>query len=183
MEDDLAAIHRLKKGDIGGLEALVVRYQVKAIRAAFLIVRDKQIAEDVVQDVYLRIFKHIDKFEESRPFAPYLYKSVVNTAIDAAQKTSKQQKITVEIESIEEVIEHAMRVETQSEFNEMKQNIFRAFEKLSARQRAVVVMRYYLEMSDNDIAESLNIAPGTIKWHLNAAREHLRQLLGERNIS
>ena len=68
MDDDLTAIRRLKNGDIGGLEGLVCRYQVKAVRAAFLIVRDEQTAEDVVQETFIRIFKHIQRFDESRHF-------------------------------------------------------------------------------------------------------------------
>ena len=50
--------------------------------------------------------------------------------------------------------------------------------KLPPRQRAVIVQRYYLEMSEQEMAESLEIAPGTVKWLLNAARSRLRSLLG-----
>ncbi len=57
--DDLQAIQRLKRGDISGLESLVLRYQGKAIRAAFLITHDEQLAQDVVQDVFLYIYHHI----------------------------------------------------------------------------------------------------------------------------
>jgi RNA polymerase sigma-70 factor (ECF subfamily) len=55
-------------------------------------------------------------------------------------------------------------------------------EELSPRQRAVVVQRYYLEMSEKEMTETLEVAPGTVKWLLNAARSRLRSLLGsERN--
>ena len=69
--DDLQAIRRLKRGDIGSFEILVSRYQSKAIHIAGLIVSDEQIAEDVTRETFLKIFKHIGQFDESRPFERY----------------------------------------------------------------------------------------------------------------
>ena len=66
--DDLQAIRRLKGGDIGGLEALVTHYQVKAVRVAFLILHDEALAEDVFQDVCIRLFQRIHQYDEKRPF-------------------------------------------------------------------------------------------------------------------
>jgi len=54
--DDLQAIQRLKAGDIGGLEALMERHQAKAVRTAFLITHDENLAEDVIQDTFVRIY-------------------------------------------------------------------------------------------------------------------------------
>ncbi|MDP1779334.1 MAG: sigma-70 family RNA polymerase sigma factor, partial [Anaerolineales bacterium] len=87
--DDLQAIQRLKDGDIGGLEYLVARYQSKAVRAAFLITHDETLAEDVVQDTFVRIYHRISHFDLSRPFEPYLLRSVVNAALNVAQKADR----------------------------------------------------------------------------------------------
>ncbi len=183
MDDDIQAIHRLKNGDIGGLESLVSRYQVKAIRAAFLIVRDEQTAEDVAQETFLRVFQRIQRFDENRLFGPYLLKSVVNAAMDVALKESKHQPLPDGLESVEGLLQHAITVEAEAGFNTLKQEILQALDALSPRQRAAVVMRYYLEMSEKEMAVSLNAAPGTVKWLLNAARERLRKLLsGDRSM-
>lgn len=181
MDDDILAVQRLKRGDIGGLEVLVSRYQLKAVRAAFLIVRDERLAEDVTQETFLKVFRGIQRFDENRPFEPYLLRSVVNTALDVAQRASKQAQVTVGIESVEALLQSAMTVESQVEFNAIKRDIHHALEKLSPRQRAAIVMRYYLGMSEKEMAESLRAQPGTVKWLLNAARERLRSLLGERS--
>ena len=85
--DDLQAIQRLKDGDIGGLETLVGRYQAKAVRTAFLITQDETLAEDVAQDTFVRIYHRINHFDPSRPFEPYLLRSVVN----AAERCSKSE--------------------------------------------------------------------------------------------
>ena len=60
--------------------------------------------------------------------------------------------------------------------------ILAALDQLSARQRAAIVQRYYLEMSEKEMAEQLQAPPGTVKWLLNAARARLRTLLSERSV-
>ena len=181
MDDDLQAVRRLKDGDIGGLEALVTRYQTKAVRAAFLIVRDEQTAEDIAQETFIRVFERIRRFDEKRPFGPYFLRSVVNAALDVARQSSKQGALEGDIESVEGLLQHALTVEAQAEFNTLKRDIHHALEKLSPRQRAAVVQRYYLEMNEKEMAEEWNTAPGTVKWMLNAARERLRGLLSKRS--
>ncbi len=88
--DDLQAIQRLKNGDIGGLELLVRRYQSKAVRTAFLVVHDESLAEDVVQDTFIRIYRRIHHFDVSHPFEPYLLRCVVNAALNVAQKADRR---------------------------------------------------------------------------------------------
>ena len=74
------AIMLLKQGDIRGLESLVKTYQVKALRAAYLIVRDHDMADDVVQDSFLRAYERINQFDPSYSFGPWFYRIVINIA-------------------------------------------------------------------------------------------------------
>lgn len=178
--DDVEAIRRLKRGDIGGLETLVCRYQSKAIHIAVLIVGDEQAAEDVTQDTFLKILKHVGRFDESRPFGPYFMRSVVHAARDAAQKASRWQSMDEDDDDRETaacLLAQADSIESQVEFKQLKQEIQQALFNLSPRQRAVVVQRYYLGLSEQEMSEEMDIAPGTIKWLLNAARTRLRALL------
>lgn len=178
--DDVQAIRCLKSGAVGGLEVLVARYQVKAVDTAFLITQDEALAEDVVQDVFVHIYRRIQRFDENRPFKPYLMRSVVNAALDAVEKRAKWVHYTSdeEIGELGEMISQAASVEDQVEFAQLVQEIQSALVNLPARQRAAIVQRYYLEMSEKEMAEALDAAPGTIKWLLNAARTRLRILLG-----
>jgi RNA polymerase sigma-70 factor (ECF subfamily) len=178
--DEQEAIQVLKRGDIGGLEALVTCYQVKAIRAAYLITRDPHMAQDVVQDAFLQVYRSIGGFDANRRFEPWFMRSVVNAALKAARKTAKQ----LPMESDEEeagaqnwVIAQDS-VEGQVESAESDERIWQAMRELSPRQRAVIVQRYFLEMSEKEMALELETAPGTVKWLLNAARARLRSLLG-----
>ncbi len=87
--DDKEAILRLKRGDVGGLELLMGRYQVQAARAAFLITQDLALAQDVVQETFIRIYHRIRQFDDSRPFEPYLMRSVVYAALNAVRGDSR----------------------------------------------------------------------------------------------
>ena len=180
--DDLQAIQRLKNGDIGGLEVLVTRYQSKAVRAAFLVTHDESLAEDVVQDTFMRIYHRIRHFDLSRPFEPYLLRSVVNAALNIAQKTNRHLFLEGDLDQVEGLLSQAASVESDVEYLQLKKRIIAALAGLDPRQRAVVVQRYYLEMSEKEMAAALNTPPGTVKWLLNTARTKLRDLLGsERN--
>lgn len=177
--DEQQAVQILKRGDIRGLEFLVECHQGKALRAAYLITRDLGLAEDVVQDSFIRAYRAIRGFDATRPFEPWFMRSVVNAAVKVMKKSARQIRVGEEAdESI--LVELAVRVESvesQVESIEIQNQIWDAMQKLSPRQRAVIVERYFLEMSEKEMAEQSGAAVGTIKWLLNAARERLRSLL------
>jgi RNA polymerase sigma-70 factor, ECF subfamily len=181
--EDLQAIRRLKRGDISGLECLIARYQQKALRTAFLITYDEPLAEDVVQDVFVRFYQRAKNFDETCPFEPYFLRSVVNAALNWIEREKKGQYFPDgDMSELENLLEEAASVEEQVEFNTLKWQIKDALEELSPRQRAVIVQRYYLEMSEKEMAAALEAPPGTVKWLLNAARDRLRALLSSERM-
>jgi RNA polymerase sigma-70 factor, ECF subfamily len=177
--DDLQAIRRLKNGDIGGLEILVTRYQKKAVQTAYLITHDEQLAEDIAQETFVRLYQSIRHFDESRPIGPYLLRSVANTALNAIEKTSRwiQFGSGTNVQQLAELLTGADSVEDQVEYVRLKQEVSFALAALPPRQRTAIVQRYYLGMSEKEMAASLSAAPGTVKWLLSNARDLLRSLL------
>jgi RNA polymerase sigma-70 factor (ECF subfamily) len=177
--DDLQAIRRLKAGDMGGLEVLVARYQFKAVQTAYLITHDEQLAEDVAQETFVRLYQRIGRYDEARPFMPYLLRSVANAALNAVEKTARwvQYGAGTDVQRVAELLCEAGSVEEQAESARLKGEVARALAELPPRQRAAIVQRYYLGMNEQEMAETLAAAPGTVKWLLNAARARLRGLL------
>lgn len=176
------AIARLKRGDPSGLEFLVQRYQVLAVRTADLIVRDRAAAEDVVQTVFIRTFDRIYQFDSARPFGPWLMRCVVNDAIKAAAKLERQVSLEADAESDVSTLTEALHDPAPSpeallEVAQSSEQVWAALGRLSPEQRAVVVLHYYLDFSETELTEKLNRPRGTIKWRLYAARERLRELL------
>ena len=181
--DEKQAIQRLKNGDISGLEFLVACHQVKAVRTAYLITRDLGLAEDIVQDSFLQAYRAIRGFDSTRQFEPWFLRSVVNASVKMMQRSAKQVEVGDEAgESLfAELAARVESIEAQVESIEIQNQIWDAMQKLSPRQRAVIVQRYFLNMSEAEMARKSGTATGTIKWLLNAARERLRGLLAGRS--
>ena len=177
--DEKQAIQQLKNGDIRGLEFLVECHQVKAVRTAYLITRDISMAEDIVQDAFIRAYRAIRGFDSTRPFEPWFMRSVVNASVKMMQRSARQVQVGDEADEsvLAELALRAESIESQVESIEFHNQIWDAMQKLSPRQRAVIVQRYFLEMSEKEMAEQAGSAVGTVKWMLNAARERLRGLL------
>jgi RNA polymerase sigma-70 factor (ECF subfamily) len=178
--DELQAIRCLKEGDIGGLEVLVSLYQVRAARTAYLITQDPALAEDVTQEVFLQAYRSIRHFDQARPFGPWFMRSVVHAAVKAAQRNSRQAAPNSQGQTLEELLTDDASVEDQVEQTGFQDQVAAALQALPPRQRAVVVQRYFLEMSEKEMADELETAPGTVKWLLHVARTRLRSLLSER---
>jgi len=179
--DEQLAIQRLKNGDISGLEFLVTRYQVKAVRTAFLITRDPSLAEDIVQDSFIQAFRAMRGFDATRPFEPWFMRSVVHASVKMVQRSARQVQFGEEADEslLTELAASVESVESHVESNVVRNQLWNAMRKLSPRQRAVIVQRYYLEMSEAEMAQEAGSAAGTVKWLLNAARKRLRSLLSE----
>ena len=177
--DDRIAISRLKQADFQALETLVHRYQAQAVQAAYLIVRDRALAEDIVQNAFVRVAERIHQFDEDRSFAPWFYRIVVNDAVKIAAK----QKRTVSLdEQLDERVtqtavwlqDPSLPPEQQIEQAELRTVILDAMQTLLPEQRAVIVMRYFLDMSEADMSARMERPLSTIKWWLREARKRLR---------
>lgn len=176
------AIHRLKNGDIGGLEVLVKTYQVEAVRAVDLITRDVQQAQDIVQSAFIRVYHRIDQFDETRPFKPWFMRIVLN---DALKQVTRHRQISLDkpLNLISDLTLGDMLMHGDSSLDERMMmaetnaEIWEALGQLSPEQRAAIVLRYYLDMSEQEIAQTLDSPQGTIKWRLHKARQRLRELL------
>ncbi|HLO17574.1 MAG TPA: sigma-70 family RNA polymerase sigma factor [Anaerolineales bacterium] len=181
--NEQSAIKRLKSRDICGLEFLVNKYQVKAVRTAYLITRDVGLAEDVVQDCFLHAYRSIRRFDDTRSFEPWFLRSVINASVKIMQTSARYVAMAEETDDshLSTLVSRLESIEEQVETIEIQNQIWEAMQKLSPRQRAVIVQRYFLEMSEKEMAAESSAAIGTIKWLLNTARERLRSLLAERS--
>jgi RNA polymerase sigma-70 factor (ECF subfamily) len=179
--EDRIAISRITQGDLNGLETLVNRYQVQAVRAAYLIVYDRELAEEVAQTAFVKVVERIHQFDEERPFAPWFFRIVVNDALKLAQK----QKRNLSLEDLDEptaqlakwLTDPGVNPEQLLEEKQARTNILKAIQSLSPDERAVVVMRYYLELSEADMSAKMDRPLSTIKWWLRDARKRLYDLI------
>jgi RNA polymerase sigma-70 factor, ECF subfamily len=180
--DDRIAISRLKQGDLNGLEALVNRYQVQAVHAAYLIVYDRALAEDVVHTAFLKVAERIHQFDEERSFAPWFFRIVANDALKAAKKQMRTISLEEQLDEpaaqlAQWLVDPGSHPEQLLEEKETRQVILHAIESLPPERRVIVVMRYFLDMSEADLSTKMDRPLSTIKWWLRDARKRLYDLM------
>jgi RNA polymerase sigma-70 factor, ECF subfamily len=179
--DEAQAIALLKSGNLLGMEALVHQYYFQAVRASYLIVQDNSQAEDIVQTAFVNAGDKIGQLFSGR-FGPWFLRSVINASLKAAEK--QKRLISLDIEEEEEaqrltkwLMDPNPSIEEMAETEELRQDVWNAIGQLTASQRASIVLKYFLDMSEAEMAEVSKLPQSTIKWRLYTAREKLRGLL------
>ena len=176
--DEQEAIELLKRGELCGLEELVRLYQLQAVRAAGLILGDRGLAEEIVQNAFIRAAERIAQFDGRRSFSPWFLRSVINDALKAAGR--QKRFVSLDADPAPEILDPAdpdPLPEDVLEREETIQAVGRALAQLPPKQRAAIVMRYYLGMSETEMARELHSPAGSIKWRLHNARQRLARLL------
>jgi RNA polymerase sigma-70 factor (ECF subfamily) len=163
-QDD--AIAALRRGEISGLGGLVELHQLKARRTAYLILGDAQAAEDVVAEAFLRVWARIGRYDASRPFEPWFYRIVVNLAIDDRRRRGRTQP--------DATIAEPAAPDGALVAGEARADLEAELRALPPVERAVVVLRYYHDLEEPQIAAVLDCPVGTVKSRLHRARERLR---------
>ena len=181
MEDQIA-ISRIKQGDLNSLETLVTRYQVRAVHAAYMVVFNRGLAEDIVQAAFIKVAERIHQFDEERLFAPWFFRIVVNDALKLAKKQKRIVSLDEQLDKpttrlAEWFADFGHRPEPLIEQKEMRENVLNAVQSLPPEQRAVIVMQYFLDMSEKEMSAKMERPLSTIKWWLRDARKRLRSLL------
>jgi RNA polymerase sigma-70 factor (ECF subfamily) len=158
---DGALVRAAQGGSAEAMEELFRRHWPAAHRAAWLVVHDAAAAEDVAQEAFLAAVRSLDRFDRRRPFGPWLHRIVVNRAID----WTRARKLRGEVE----LADWLPAPETPGDGGET----LAALAKLSPEHRAVIVMRYLLELTPGEIAEALDLPRGTVNSRLRRGLDAL----------
>lgn len=156
-------------GSEEAFEALFRRHWRDAHRAAYLIVRDSQAAEDIAQEAFLAAIRALDRFDRRRPFRPWLHRIVVNRAIDHTRARSLRREVG-------EATGDAVAPERSAGVGE---ELMAALADLGAEQRATIVLRYLLDYTPGEIGRILRVPRGTVNSRLRRGLDRLASSLGE----
>lgn len=179
--EEQKAIQLLREGNLTGLDLLVERYYFRAVKAAYLIVQERSQAEDIVQDAFLRASQKIHQLAGEN-FGPWFLRIVINASIRSARQSSRLVSLQVEGGNQGQTFEDLLfdchpGPEVMVDKEEFTTRVWQALQQLPTEQRAAVVLKYYLEMSEVEVATELGQRVTTIKGRLYAARQRLKQLL------
>jgi RNA polymerase sigma-70 factor (ECF subfamily) len=176
LSEDGRLISQVRKGNILALEALYEKYKGQVYRTALAITRDREAAENILQDCFLKVYTHVDRLDGSLPLSPWLHRVAVNLSYNWADASRRW---LIPLEGIIDHLVASPRTLPESVFErkELQRVIQKAIASLSFEHRVVIVLFYLNGFSLNEIAYILDCPVGTVKSRLHYARQNLRRKL------
>jgi RNA polymerase sigma-70 factor, ECF subfamily len=172
---DLVA--RALQGDQEAFAGIVALYSAKMLRTAYLIVEDRDVAEDVVQDAFIQAWHHLPDLREPGALRPWLMRIVVNQCISFKRRVARSSAFVRQALSEQETDMLAQVADHFKGRQERDWDLARAIEGLPSRQRVAIVLHYYNGMTLPEMARTLQTSENTLKKRIQAALANLRQVL------
>jgi RNA polymerase sigma-70 factor (ECF subfamily) len=173
---EAALLKDAQDGNLFAFEEIVRRYQRRVYATAMRIVRRHDVADDVVQEAFLRAHQALGRFDLARPFGPWICRIAANLAVNHVRSPESREEALPETHAETPVPGGSPLAGVLDD--EARRELARAMEGLSPDQRAVFVLRVFDELSYKEIAEALEISIGTVMSRLSRGRERLREALG-----
>jgi len=181
MKEDFELIRSFCEGDEAGFDELVHRYQQKVYALVYRFVRDPEDATELAQDVFVRAYRALPRFQFKSSFYTWLYRIAVNVSFSFLR--GRRRKAANASEQLDETaVMNLPSPDTPTrdfEQTRLRTAITQAVDKLPDRQRAVFVMRQYQQLTNDEIAGALNCPVGTVKANYFFAVRNLQQKLRE----
>lgn len=177
-------LERAKKGDVEAFESLVEVYQKKVYNIALRMIGNPHDAEELAQEVFIRVFKSLAGFKEQAQFSTWIYRITINTCLDELRKRKNRRVVYLdqEIDTGENEIKRQLEddrptPDVSAEKNELRKLVQDAIQKLPENHRIILILRDLNGMSYDEIAKVLKSPEGTVKSRISRARQALKKLL------
>lgn len=170
---DNALMLKVKNGDIDKMGLLYERYHHHLFRFLFNMTRQKELSEDMVQNVFLRMLKYPDGFMGFGEFKMWMYHIARNTLYDHFRKV-KRTPVHTDVKEYEEKIEGEHHTDAQLEKEQELRTLEKAMGKLSDENRELLILCRFQELKYNEIARILNTTEGAIKVRVHRALNQLK---------
>ncbi len=182
--DDQDLVLAARKGDRDAFKTLFERYHRRAYALAFGVLRHPDDALDVVQDAFIKAHKYLDKFEGNSSFYTWLYRIVMNLAIDHLRKHRRVKPVELDESRVEDGADNTLLPRLLGGHpgralmdKQIRERIDAALDELSDNHRAVLVMRELEGLSYEEMAQAMGCSKGTIMSRLFHARKNMQKRL------
>jgi len=166
-----------RKGSDEAVEVLFERYWPHAWRSAYAVTADRGLADDAAQEAIEKAFSALERFDETRPFGPWLKRIAINRAVDQLRRRRR-----VEVLHDEETTFHTWEIGEQADEDLRLWAVADSVAALGAGKRVVIVLHYWLDLPLDEIAGVLGLPVGTVASRLARAKDVLRAVLEEQHV-
>ncbi|MEI7847860.1 MAG: sigma-70 family RNA polymerase sigma factor [Chloroflexota bacterium] len=182
MNEEMAWIIQAQQGNDEAFARLVVHYQAPVFNMCYRMLSESESAEDAAQESFLRAYQNLSRFDRQRPFATWLLSIAAHYCIDRLRKKRFVVfSIDAEPDDDDAPIElpdtGALNPENELVRREEQEKIQTALQGLDATDRAAIILRYWYDFSEVEIAESLKLTVSAVKSRLHRARKSVARLL------
>jgi RNA polymerase sigma-70 factor (ECF subfamily) len=182
---DRELISKAKQGDQYAFEQLVYRYDRSVLSIAMRFVNDPDEAKDIYQEVFIRVFKGLKKFEFRSEFSTWIFRITTNVCLTHKSRSKEQMKVSFNNELInedddfmfKEIIDDGISPEEEVSTKDLGEFIDKAVENLSEKQKITFILKHYEGYKIREIAEMINCKEGTVKKYLFEAVKNLKNRL------
>ncbi len=181
-------VERVKKGDDDAFEEIIKMYEQKVHSTIFYMIKNESAVEDIAQEVFIKVYRNISKFNEKSSLYTWIYRITVNACYDEIKKEKKIVSISnyVETEDGEQEVEFEDEKQNVSEIVESKLErnmLIDTIKQLPEEAHSLIVLRDIRGFSYWEIADMLNMKLGTVKSKINRSRNQLKTLLESKGFN
>ncbi len=171
----------IKAGNMLAFDALYRKYSGRLYKFAFSLIKVPEEAENIVQDVFLKLWLNREKVDKATSVKYYVFSIAYHSSISLLRKKIRESRYIEFLQSKQEVSGEPASVD--AEFNELNEKLDRILETLPSRQREIYRLHRVEGMKHSEIAEKLGISTNTIETHLSRALKTIRQQLGDYSVT
>ncbi len=182
-EEEKELIERARQGENLAFEQLIQRYDRRVMALALQLLGNRTDAEDVCQEVFMKVYQKIHQFQYRSEFYTWLYRIAVNCAITYRKKRRRYSHTSIDATAEDENGYSRMPVDKESRTDapllqsELQEQIQSGMENLSLMQRTVFVLRFYQDFKIKEIAQIIGCTEGTVKNYLFRSTQKIRKKL------
>lgn len=176
---DAQLIESVRNGDKDAFGILVQRYETRLYRVIYRFVNDRDLAEDLAQETFFRVYERLDQYDPARRFGPWLFQVGVNLTLDYLRKQKRRKKLShFSDRSEDRSFDPGMADPRDSQ--EISQEVRHVLNMIPEKYRTVMVLKDLEGFSNSEIAAILKRKEATIRWRLALARQRFQEVWSQR---
>jgi RNA polymerase sigma-70 factor (ECF subfamily) len=179
LQPDLGVLRKAQRGDERAFTIIVRTYETPVYNYVLRLVHDRALAEDLTQEVFLRVFQGLPKFSLRSKFTTWLFQVTKNRVLDELRASERRPRLTVALDDIPPL----EAVDTPVERIEAVDAVWRSVRELNVDLKMALLLRDVVGLSYTEIADSLEITLATVKWRIYKAREEVQLALAREGIT
>jgi RNA polymerase sigma-70 factor (ECF subfamily) len=178
-QPDLGVLRKAQRGDERAFTLIVRTYETPVYNYVLRLVSDRVLAEDLTQEVFLRVYQGLPKFSLRSKFTTWLFQVTKNRVLDELRAVERRPRLVVALEDVPplEVVDAPM------ERVEAVDAVWRSVRELNVDLKMALLLRDIVGLSYTEIADSLEITLATVKWRIYKAREEVQLALAREGIT